>query len=377
MGTRMKVIFDYSALANWTGHATGIQRVVSEVGRALQRQLPNTHLGVFGDDGDCQDYVPEGKKITRKIPLEKGDIIVTAGSNWDYRELHEGLLSLGKRGVRLSTLFYDVIPVLFPFFYGPGFSPIYEKWLNESLSASDLSFTVSENSRRDLEQYAISKGINCQDIHVIRLGDDVPISTAPVSESITSITGSPYILSVGTLEYRKNHVQLLNAYRYMLERWGYTPPKLYIVGSKGWLDHDIEYQVANDGRLNSLVEILHGISDSDMRYLYEKSLFTVYPSFYEGWGLPVAESMCIGKPCIASRSSSMVEIAPSLVNYADPYLVNEWAAQIRGLAENPKRLNDEARHIRNTYVRRSWDETAIQIKDVLLQYYPELMAHSS
>lgn len=373
----MKVIFDYTVLSNWTGHATGIQRVVSELGSGLQYHLPNIHLGVFGEDGNCQDYVPEDRRTREPIALEKGDIVVTAGSNWDYPAHHERLLALGERGIRLSTLFYDVIPVLFPFFYGPGFSQIYEKWLNESLSASEIGFTISENSKCDLEQHALSKGIYCPDIHVIRLGDYVPISTVPVSESIILKTRPAYILTVGTLECRKNHVQLLNAYRYMLERWGYTPPKLYIVGTKGWLDHDIEYQVANDRRLSGLVEILHGVSDSDISHLYQNALFTVYPSFYEGWGLPIAESMCIGKPCIVSRSSSMQEIAPSLVNYADPYLVNEWAEQIRGLAESPERLNNESVRIRNTYVRRTWSETAIQVKHALLKHYPQLMAHLS
>ncbi|MET4694123.1 glycosyltransferase family 4 protein [Endozoicomonas lisbonensis] len=372
----MKVIFDCTALSNWHGHATGIQRVVSEIGKELKIFMPKAYLGLFREDGFCYNYSLESRTTSEILTLNTGDIVITAGSNWDYPSHHKRLLSLDEQGVSLCTLFYDIIPVLLPFSYGPGFASVYEEWLKETLKKSAVGFSISENTRVDLEYYSETNNIQCPPVYVVRLGDDIPDSTTSPSDVILEKTVSPFILSVGTIEYRKNHVLLLNTYRYLIERMNFQPPKLYLVGKKGWLDHDIEYQITNDILLNEYIEILHDISDADLKHLYQESLFTVYPSYYEGWGLPVAESLCFGKPCIASRSSSMLEIAPGLVRHADPFLVQEWAEQIRTLVEDSSLRQNESKHISNNYQRNSWTESAKKIKMVLLQHYPQLAATS-
>ncbi len=165
---------------------------------------------------------------------------------------------------------------------------------------------------------------------------------------------------------------LLNAYRYMVDVQGYRPPRLLIVGKKGWLDHDIEYQVENDPRISGLISILQGVTDADLHHLYSNSMFTVYPSFYEGWGLPVAESLCFGKPCIASGSSSMLEIAPGVVKHANPFLLNEWVSAIREFADNPSLLKRANESVLLDYKRVDWVDTANSMIDVLLERYPSL-----
>jgi glycosyltransferase involved in cell wall biosynthesis len=371
----MKLVFDCTALSNWVGHATGIQRVVAEVGAELTRCLPGTQLGVFSGDGSCRVYSIDRRAIEGMIELETGDLIISAGSNWDYPEHHRGLLTLRDKGIKLGFLFYDMIPALLPFSYGPGFSAVYEKWLQESLAACDIAFSISENTKRDITAYAKQHGFQVPPVHTLRLGDEFPSSTDKPSDSISAKAAERFIMSVGTLEYRKNHIVLLNAYRYMLQDLGYIPPKLYLVGKRGWLDHDIEYQVANDPRLHGRIEILQGLSDADLQCLYEKALFTVYPSFYEGWGLPIAESLCYGKPCIASPTSSMCEIAPGLVRHAHPLLMTEWVEQIRDLTDNPEKLKEETARVKSGYQPSGWDQTAQQMRLALVKNYPELLVH--
>lgn len=369
----MKVIFDCTSLANWTGHPTGIQRVVSEIGRELVKYQSDIHLGLFQDDGCCVAYDIETRSASSQVmTLQADDVVVTAGSNWDFPEHHRVLLGLRERGVKLGILFYDVIPCILPFSYGPGFTEIYKNWLIESITACDIAFAISDNTRRDLIDFANQYGVHLPPVTVVRLGDDVPSGGGQPSEEILRKTSEPYILTVGSLEYRKNHIMLLNAWRYMLEEQGYTPPKLYIVGRKGWLDHDIEYQLDNDIRLTGHVEVLKGLSDTDLCLLYENAMFTLYPAFYEGWGLPIAESLCFGKPCIASRSSSMLEIAPGLVRHAHPLLLNEWVEQIRALADNPAELQRECERVRHGYQRTRWNRTALDVYNGLLSRYPQL-----
>jgi glycosyltransferase involved in cell wall biosynthesis len=370
----MKVVFDCTALSNWTGHATGIQRVVAEIGTELIPCFATAQLGTFSAHGRCFSYSIANRKSGEEIRLQKGDLVISAGANWDFPDHHKVLLSLGQQGIRLGFMFYDTIPILLPFSYGPGFSSIYEIWLNESIGAANIAFAISQNTRRDVIAYAERAGLRVPPVHVVRLGDNIPTAGEIPSATIAVKAMSSFILSVGTLEYRKNHIILLNAYRYLIDEMDYQPPKLYLVGKKGWLDGDIEYQVANDVRLKGLIEILQGLSDSDLQCLYRSALFTVYPSFYEGWGLPVAESLCFGKPCIASRSSSMLEIAPELTRFAHPMLVHEWAQQIRELADNPELLAKETASVRSGYNPTSWAEAAAQLRAALLTNYPELAA---
>lgn len=368
----MKLIFDCTALSNWTGHATGIQRVVIETGRALCGLLPGTSLGLFDDAGRCLRYDLNVRKAGEEIALVPGDMVVTAGSNWDFPEHHRNLMRLKGRGILIGTLFHDIIPMLLPYSYGPGFSDTYAAWFREALNSSDIAFSNSEHTKQDIIRYASQHGISCPSVFFVRLGDEVPESSEAPSAEILARTSKPYVLSVGTLEYRKNHIVLLNAYRYMLDEQGYEPPTLYIVGKKGWLDHDIEYQIDNDPRLAGRIVVLKGISDADLMCLYQKAMFTVYPSFYEGWGLPVAESLCFGKPCIASSTSSMLEIAPGLVRHAHPLMVNEWADAIHALADDPTELAKAVELIRKGYEKQSWQVTAKAMRNALIERYPAL-----
>ncbi|WP_033576702.1 glycosyltransferase family 4 protein [Dickeya chrysanthemi] len=366
----MKVIFDCTSLANWIGHPTGIQRVVSEIGSELLHCFSSVYLGFFQADGSCFEYDLISRSVSDPIMPESGDVIITAGSNWDFIEHHKTLLRWRDKGIKLGVLFYDTIPCLLPFSYGPGFPEIYRDWLIESIASCDLAFAISENTKRDLNDFAIEHGLKLPSVTVVRLGDSVPSSEGTPSDEIVQKISEPYLLSVGSIEYRKNHIMLLNAWRYMIEEQGYIPPKLYIVGRKGWLDSDIEYQLDNDIRLKGRIEVLKGLQDADLRLLYEKTMFTLYPSFYEGWGLPVAESLCFGKPCIASRSSSMLEIAPGLVRHAHPLLLNEWVEQIRLLADNPAELQRECSKVKHNYHPSTWKNSAIQLRDGILAHYP-------
>lgn len=369
----MKLVFDCTALSNWNGHPTGIQRVVIEIGRELSRILPITKLGFFDEAGRCFRYDLDTQKPRDEISLVLGDMVLTAGSNWDFPEHHKRLVHLKKGGLLVGTIFYDIIPMVLPFSYGPGFQEIYAKWLIDALETSEIGFSISENTKKDIIRYAKKHDISCPPMFCIRLGDDVTESNELPSADVQKKAQKPYILTVGTLEYRKNHIVLLNAYRYMIEEQGYDPPTLYIVGKKGWLDHEIEYQIDNDPRLTGRVNVLRGISDADLLALYQNAMFTLYPSFYEGWGLPVAESLCFGKPCIASGTSSMREIAPGLVRHAHPLMVNEWVVAIRALADNPVELQKDSELIRDGYVRCSWESTAKAIRDVLIGQYPALL----
>lgn len=369
----MKLIFDCTSLSEWEGRATGIQRVISEIGKYLPNHIPGVELAVLSpESGRWLRFQPESRYIGEAVEVASGDLIFTAGHNWDHPEHFQALIGYTERGAKLGTLYYDIIPILFPFTYGPGFTPSFEAWLQESLQRSDCTFAISESSARDLVTYSRKHGYDTRLVHRLRLGDDLPSSDEAVANCITEKTRAPYILTVGTIEYRKNHKLLLDTWRYMIDDLGIMPPNLYLVGRPGWLHNDIPYQLDNDPRLAGSVELLTDLSDADLQHLYKNSLFTVYPSIYEGWGLPVAESLGFGKVCVASNTSSMIEIAPGLVRHAHPLMVSEWAAQIRELIENPDVLAGEEARIANEYSPYTWEQSAAQLAQGLIAQYPAL-----
>lgn len=122
----------------------------------------------------------------------------------------------------------------------------------------------------------------------------------------------PYVLSVGTIEVRKNHALAVRAWRELLDRHGKGVPDLVLCGRWGWRTDDLRSGLDASDYLDGHVKVLSDLSDEDLAAVYRGARFTVFPSLYEGWGLPVVESHAHGKVCVASDSSSIPEAAGGL-----------------------------------------------------------------
>ncbi len=119
--------------------------------------------------------------------------------------------------------------------------------------------------------------------------------------------------------------------------------------------------VRTDPRTRDKVLFLSGLTDRQMVWLYRHCLFTMYPSFYEGWGLPVSESLNQGKYCIAASSSSIPEIGGDLVGMHDP---RDWSACLqlaRQALLDPAFLTRRESEIRARYRPTPWRASALQV----------------
>ena len=95
--------------------------------------------------------------------------------------------------------------------------------------------------------------------------------------------------------------------------------------------------------------------------MYERCLFTVYPSLYEGWGLPIAESLKNGKFVLASSSSSIPEVGGSYVEYLDPWDAAEWASRILFYATNREELGSRESDIAKGFAPFAWQDTVATV----------------
>ncbi|AYV21216.1 glycosyltransferase family 4 protein [Vibrio mediterranei] len=361
----MKIWLDYSTIKDWDGTLTGIPRTVYSIEQALA-SVGCSFERVFINDDLAHFYRLPNNYINSKMDLERadmseGDILLSLGATWAYASYNEEVKRLKVIGVKYYQLYYDLIPTKFPYFYeqGKAFGEYYGKILAETLELCDVAFFISECSKQDICNYY--SGENEFKKVVIRLGEDFDSAKRCSPHNLSKLTEDQedFILCVGTLEKRKNQNMLLDAYRIMLRSHRRLEvPTLYLIGREGWMNGDLVFQLENDPLLEGKVKVLKGISDEELETLYHSALFTVFPSLYEGWGLPISESFKRGKACLASDSSSMVEIAPDLTVLLNPYAPREWAEKILELVTDRSKLRALTERIQAEYQPHSWQDTA-------------------
>lgn len=172
-----------------------------------------------------------------------------------------------------------------------------------------------------------------------------------------------YILSVGTLQPRKNFNRLIEAFSRIADR--YPTLTLLIAGKKGWLYEDILDAPKKYG-VESRVKFLEFIPDSDLPALYKNARLFALPSLYEGFGLPVLEAMSYGCPVVVSNGSSLPEIAGEAGFYVDPERVESiqdglvQALEEKGDAAKKRKARASAQVKKFT-----WEQAARQTLDVL------------
>lgn len=174
----------------------------------------------------------------------------------------------------------------------------------------------------------------------------------------------PFVLGVGTLEPRKNLRALLEAFALLPSRMT-NQFQLVLAGKPGWGTTNLEKYLQKYGQRSSLV-LTGYVSDDELRALYATAELFVFPSFYEGFGLPVAEALASGCPVIASTAPSLKEVAGSAAIFVDPKSApGEWSRAIVRVAESAELRHSLAIAGREQARRFSWETCAQQTSDVL------------
>lgn len=310
----------------------------------------------------------------RPVELPAGAVYVSLGLDWDYGDMVH--LYRLKQEKKLKCLFfcYDVIPVRFPHLCVADVSRQFAHYFADLAWSADLILCISQSSRRDLEQLLQRLGVPCPETRVIRLGEDTLPGNGcglSVNPAVERLLKQPYILFVSTIERRKNHETLYRAYARLAEE-GLVLPDLIFVGMPGWGVQELLSDIALDPRVQGRIHLLHHVSDAELAELYQHTCFTVYPSLYEGWGLPVAESLAFGKFCLCSDTSSLPEVGGEWVEYLDPWDIPAWVERLRYYIGHPEEVARRNAAIAEGYRPHPWAQTAETIyqEAVRLQQTP-------
>jgi glycosyltransferase involved in cell wall biosynthesis len=271
------------------------------------------------------------------------------------------------RRVRTVFTFHDAIYALFPKYHLPMNRAYLGLMMPRFLRRADAIITISECSRRDASRLY---GIAPERFQVIYEGVDArfrPVEQPGTLEEVRRRYGLPneYLLAVGTIEPRKNLSILLDAFLAVKSRSGRQDLRLVIVGKKGWLYQEFFRRLTELGLDDGQQVVFPGyVADEDLPAVYAGAACFVFPSIYEGFGLPVLEAMASGAPVVCSSASSLPEVAGDAALMVKPDDTGAFATAVeRVLADGALRGDLRARGLRRAS-QFTWERTAQQTVEV-------------
>lgn len=350
----MKLVFDVTTSSNWQGVPSGIPRVECKIIDFFKKKSNITLV-----KGDTESGFDSNSEKTQC------DWVISVGATWNYQSWLDFVKRIKNScNCQYAHFIHDLIPIKFPYLYEERFDLNFTHWLKNTIDLADLLICPSESTVRDLSAFIEENSLRKPRIEKVRLGDIDFLQNDPVIAPYFKDLGK-YFLMVGTLEQRKNHQVIFDAIRLLDRKKLAQGFKLVVVGRSGWLPNNLISQMEEDPVLKRYVIYFDNLSDEKLLSLIKNAFFSVYPSLYEGWGLPVAESLSQNIPVIISNRSSLLEIAPGLLDSADPYDAFEWANIIEKYLIDSNLVLNKKNEILNSFTPTNWDKTASDIFSLL------------
>lgn len=298
--------------------------------------------------------------------FKSGDTIVVVDGNWQFSGFAAALKSQkNKVDFRLVHFVHDLTAVRNPALVNNGADKIIGEYFKDILPIADTVITISESTKRDVEWFVSEQHILTKaKVVTLILGDNALSGAQHTTREPAHAIPTPFILAVSTIEVRKNYLALYYAYKLAAQQ-GINLPHLVIVGRKGWMAQETYSLLTQDTEIKDKITVLEWVSDPELGWLYQHCEFTVFPSFYEGWGIPVAESFAHGKACISSNTSSMPEVGGELAIYVSPYNPAELMRQIKALGSDADARHKLENTISRAYKLRSWGDTYLDFAVII------------
>jgi glycosyltransferase involved in cell wall biosynthesis len=216
------------------------------------------------------------------------------------------------RKVKKFITVYDLIPLLFPQFFEFNEDHLLKEVVR-GITADTYTLAISHATKNDLCNY--SSTVDPDKVFVTHLAASDLFYPCQDTDQINAVklkygipTATPYVLSLSTLEPRKNIDQTIRCFARLVQQEQIQDLNLVLVGTKGWDYSKIFEEIAKYGNLHDRIIITGFVDDVDLAALYSGAQMFVYPSFYEGFGLPPLEAMQCGVPVITSNTSSLPEV---------------------------------------------------------------------
>lgn len=383
-----------------TRYPTGIQRVQLSLGAALAKEFNDEqvqfvyfdhHQSAFFEVQhqhmlDLMDIVGDSQiedstrrdavnrihaTVVQSQPYEfpEGAFLINTGTSWGFLNYFLALREAKRRSrIFYVPLVHDCIPLLYPEFCDPNLVRDFINWITQMIGDADLILTNSDNTLSDVRKVAERLGAKLPMIVTTRLdgsygaetGDDPEADRASLNLlQVNNLDFEDFVLFVSTIEPRKNHMLALNAWSRMIKaRPAGKVPCLVCVGSSGWMNEPFYQRLERDHALRERVVVMQNVSEQTLQLLYSRALFTLFPSLYEGWGLPISEALAHGKVPLVSRVSSHPEAGGDLAVYFDVASEGDFQSKLEALIDNDDMRRALEEKIKSARPLRPWSDIA-------------------
>jgi glycosyltransferase involved in cell wall biosynthesis len=362
---------------------TGVEEYSYQVVKCLRGKLENHQAGLASTRGDIREsrrvVLYLRKNQTVDFPLPKNWQVKTINFPYFWTQLGLSLEMLlhpidalfipahtvpvihpKKTIVTVHGLEYEVMPQAYSFL-----ARMYMRLsIKSSCRWASLIIAVSENTKKDLMKfYKVSKN----KVTVVHEGVADKLQTTN-HESQALLTGSQInsksLLFIGRLEERKNIIGIVRAFEILKDRYK-IPHKLVLAGRFGYGEKRI-CQEMKVGKYGEEIVCAGYVSEEEKWSLLQSADIFLFPTFYEGFGLPVLEAQSVGVPVVTSNVSSLPEVGADSVAYCDPHEPVSIADAAYSLIGDSERKNDIIEKGLENVKRFSWDKCAEEIVAMIL-----------
>jgi alpha-1,2-rhamnosyltransferase len=271
------------------------------------------------------ERVLKGKQIPERcVPLQHraGDQLVLLDSSWhaNFFPLAE---QLKREGVGIVSVIYDLIPLTHPQFCDAGLVKVFNDWFDWIARTADgyvaISTTIRDQVRQEMLRRVGAQQVEQRWFDYFHLGSELDLSSASTTVDAALLrmfkTSEPVFLMVSTIEPRKNHTYLLDAFE---RAWATgSSARLCIAGKIGWKCDALIERIRQHPELNRRLFMFNTLSDKSLEHAYSHATALVFPSYVEGFGLPLVEAMQRGLPAMGSDIPVFREIGGDYMAYFD------------------------------------------------------------
>ena len=285
-----------------------------------------------------RDIVRAATRLERWVSRKRGEPAIFF--HCSHARLHkpDQFKWLESAGLRSAFFIHDAIPIDFPEFCSPGSFDRHVIRLATVSAHAALVIVNSKYSRGAVEAALNERGARVPEIEVLPLAVGAAFAKAKRAAPRPQV---PYFLYVGNIEPRKNLLFLLEVWRRLVERHGARTPRLVIAGRRGWENENIVDVLERSRTLAPFLAEASDLTDAGLARLMADAAALVSPSFAEGFGLPIVESLAAGTPVVASDIAAHREVGGSYAIFADAIGGPAWLAAIEALMDDESEFRRE------------------------------------
>ena len=272
---------------------------------------------------------------------------------------------LARTGQEPIYFVHDLIPITHPEYCRAGEQALHVRRMQTMLRTGAGLIANSQFTLDVLADFARGQRLPMPPAVVAKLAP-APLPSLPASAQAISPLRQPYFVVLGTIEPRKNHLLLLNVWRELVQRLGGACPQLVLIGQRGWECENVLDMLERCEAIRPFVQEVAACPDAMLARYLQHARALLFPSFVEGYGMPLVEALMLGTPVLASDLSVFREIAGDVPDYLSAMDGPGWAQAVLDYAATPSTRREAQLQRMQGFGVPTWDQHFAQV-DFLLE----------